>query len=215
MRKRKLGRCWSKSIGERGYRIRLYEARPGGPIMRSVYINGKEDRKSFGLRDKQLATQRAYALLQALLANDRAIEEKSLTVGLLASLYLESPKHRGKKDRTQRDDAKKLERVVSFFGKTMRVESMSASSVERYVMARRKGEGLLLGAAPGRRVSNRTIQADLVVFRSALRWAVGERTRNGERLLREDPLTGVTFPRENNPKRPVMAPFTCCSNSPR
>lgn len=162
MRKRKLGRCWSKSIGERGYRIRLYEARPGGPIMRSVYINGKEDRKSFGLRDKQLATQRAYALLQALLANDRAIEEKSLTVGLLASLYLESPKHRGKKDRTQRDDAKKLERVVSFFGKTMRVESMSASSVERYVMARRKGEGLLLGAAPGRRVSNRTIQADLV-----------------------------------------------------
>ena len=33
---------------------------------------------------------------------------------------------------------------------------------------------------------------------------MGERTRNGERLLREDPLTGVTFPRENNPKRPVM-----------
>ena len=174
MRKRKLGRCWSKSIGERGYRIRLYEARPGGPIMRSVYINGKEDRRSLGVRDKQLATQRGYALLQALLANEMAIEEESLTVGLLASLYLESPKHCSKKDRTQRDDAKKLGRVVAFLGKTTRVESLSASSVGRYVMARRNGEASLTGVTRGSRVGNRTIQADSVVLRSALRWAIGE-----------------------------------------
>jgi hypothetical protein len=68
--KRKLGRCWSKSIGERGYRIRLYEARPGGQIMRSVYINGKEDRKSLGIRDKRLAIQRGYELLRSLMANE-------------------------------------------------------------------------------------------------------------------------------------------------
>ena len=204
MRKRKLGRCWSKSIGERGYRIRLYEARPGGPIMRSVYINGKEDRKSLGLRDKQLAIRMAYELLRALIANEAAIEAETLTVGSLARLYLASPKHLSKKDRTQRDDAKKLERVVAFFGKTPRVERLSASSVQRFVMARRKGEGPLPGVTPGKRVSNRTIQADLVVLRSALRWAVGERTRSGRRLLREDPLAGVPFPREENPKRPVM-----------
>lgn len=53
MSKRKLGRCWSKSIGQRGHRVRLYEARPGGPIMRSVYVNGKEDRKSLGHRDRK------------------------------------------------------------------------------------------------------------------------------------------------------------------
>ncbi len=46
-------RCWSKSIGERGHRVRLYEARPGSPIMRSVFVNGKEVRKSLGHRDEE------------------------------------------------------------------------------------------------------------------------------------------------------------------
>ena len=91
MSKRKPRRCWSKSIGERGYRVRVYEARPGGTIMRSVYINGKEARKSLGHRDKQLAIQHAYELLHALFANETAIEDESLTVGLLENLYIESP----------------------------------------------------------------------------------------------------------------------------
>ena len=108
MSKRKLGRCWSKSIGQRGHRVRLYEARPGGPIMRSVYVNGKEDRKSLGHRDRKLAIRQAYELLSGLLANEKAIGEESLTVGLLASLYLESPRHRSKKMRTQQEDATKL-----------------------------------------------------------------------------------------------------------
>src|SRR5437870_4374866 len=47
---RKSRRCWSKSIGEPGRRVRLYEARSGGSIMRSVFTNGKEDRKSLGHR---------------------------------------------------------------------------------------------------------------------------------------------------------------------
>ena len=63
---------WSKSIGERGQRVRLYEARPGGPIMRSTWINGKEDRKSLGHRDRELATRQAYELLQGVLANEQA-----------------------------------------------------------------------------------------------------------------------------------------------
>ena len=42
-------RGWSKSIGERGHRIRLYEARPGGPLMRSIWMHGKEDRKSWAI----------------------------------------------------------------------------------------------------------------------------------------------------------------------
>src|SRR2546422_9845838 len=60
-------RCWSKSIGERGHRVRLYEARPGGPIMRSVFVAGKEVRKSLGHRDKEQAVQQGYELLTALL----------------------------------------------------------------------------------------------------------------------------------------------------
>ncbi len=204
MSKRKLARCWSKSIGEPGYRVRVYEARPGGTIMRSVFVNGKEDRKSLGHRDKQSAIQQAYELLHALLANEIAIEETSLTVGLLASLYLESPRHLSKKHRTQREDAKKLQRVVAFLGATRNAETLSASDVEGYTMARRRGDGSLLGVVPGRQVNDRTIEADLVVLHAALHWATRERTRTGERLLKENPLIGVQFPREKNPKRPVM-----------
>ena len=179
MSKRKPRRCWSKSIGERGYRVRIYEARPGGTIMRSVYINRKEARKSLGHRDKQLAIQQAYELLRSLFANETAIEDESLTAGLLKDLYVESPKHLSKKDRTQREDAKKLERVVAFLGATRNAESISASDVERYTMARRQGDGSLLGVVPDRQVNDRTIEADLVVLHAALHWATRERTRNG------------------------------------
>ena len=86
---------WSKSIGERGQRVRLYEARPGGPIMRSTWINGKEDRKSLGHRDRELATRQAYELLQGVAANEQAIEEESVTLGMLAKLGLQLHEHRG------------------------------------------------------------------------------------------------------------------------
>ncbi len=134
----------------------------------------------------------------------RRRQYETLTIGLLASLYLDSPRHLSKKDRTQREDARKLERVVAFLGPTRNAESLSASDVERYAMARRRGDGSLLGVVPGKRVNDRTIEADLVVFHAALRWATRERTRTGERLLKENPLAGVKLPREKNPKRPVM-----------
>src|SRR2546426_10345850 len=39
---------------------------------------------------------------------------------------------------------------------------------------------------------------------TALNWATRERTKDGRRLLKENPLHGVRLPREKNPKRPVM-----------
>ncbi|MHC4709249.1 MAG: tyrosine-type recombinase/integrase, partial [Planctomycetota bacterium] len=189
---------------ERGHRVRLYEARPGGPIMRSVYINGKEDRKSLGHRDREVAIRQAYQLLSALLANETAIDQESLTLGLLARLYLESPRHERKKKRTQRDDATKLKRVVAFLGQDRNVKSLCESDVARFVVARRRGDASLVAVVPGERIRDRTVQADLVCLVSALRWAAGERTRVGDRLLSENPLAGVSLPREANPRQPVM-----------
>ncbi|HEX2712638.1 MAG TPA: hypothetical protein VHM88_10485, partial [Candidatus Acidoferrales bacterium] len=114
----KYRKCWSKSVGERGARVRLYEDRPGGPLFRSVYINGKEVRKSLGHRDKELAIRQAYELLHSLLANEQTFDQESLTIGMLARLYLDSPQHLSKKARTQRADQRCLERVVAFLGPT-------------------------------------------------------------------------------------------------
>ena len=197
-------KCWTKSLGERGARVRLYEDRPGGPIMRSVFINGREVRKSLGHRDKEKATRQAYELLTALLANENALDEQSLTLGLLADYYLESPAHLSKKARTLRDEGRTLRRVVAWFGPTRRVETLSDSDVRRYTMARRQGTVMSPGADASRPVNDRTIGADLEMLLRALRWAVRERKTNGERLLKENPLVGVRLPTEKNPRRPVM-----------
>src|SRR2546426_11163922 len=198
-------KCWTKSLGERGHRIRLYEKYPGGPITRSVYIDGKEVRKSLAHRDKEKATRQGYELLNALLTNENALDEQSLTLGLLADLYLESPAHLSKKARTQRDEGRMLRQVVEFFGKARRVETISESDVKRYTMARRQGDVAPPGAAHGRPVRDRTIEAELEMLLRALRWAARERKTNGERLLKENPLVGVRLPSEKNPNRPVMS----------
>ena len=198
-------KCWSKSVGERGARVRLYEDRPDGPLFRSVYVNGKEVRKSLGHRDKELAIRQAYELLHSLLANEEALEEETLTIGMLAQLYLESPQHLSKKPRTQRADQRCLERVVGFLGPTRDVATFAESDVRRYTLARRQGDPTLKGVTPGRPVRDRAVELDLVMLMTALNWATRERTTAGRRLLRENPLTGVRLPKEKNPERPVMS----------
>jgi len=172
--------------------------------MRSVYFDGKEARKSLGHRDKEEAVRQGYELLTAPLANENALDEQSLTLGLLADLYLESPAHLSKKARTQHDEGRTLRRVVEWFSKTRRVETLSESDVKRYTMARRQGTVVPPSAERGRPVGDRTIGADLEMLLRALRWAVRERKTNGGRLLKENPLVGVRLPSEKNPKRPVM-----------
>ena len=161
---------WSKSIGEPGQRVRLYEARTGGPIMRSIWINGKEDRKSLGHRDRELATRQAYQLLQGVLANVQAIEDESLTLGMLAGLYLASPQHEAKRERTRRDDRRRLDRVVAFLGADRNILSLSESDVRRFTLARRKGDASLQGVRAGGTVRDRAIEADLLILHRALNW---------------------------------------------
>jgi integrase len=195
---------WSKSIGERGRKVRLYEARPGGTIMRSMWIDGKEVRKSLGHRDKDMAVRQAYEMLAGLHSNESAFDSETLTLGMLERLYLESPTHRAKKARTQVADQRRLKRVVAFLGANRMVVSLSESDVRRYQMARKAGDPNLRAVAPGAPVRDRTVQYDLIGLQLALNWAVRERTSSGRRLLRENPLHGVRLPREKNPRQPVM-----------
>jgi len=198
-------KCWSKSIGERGARVRLYEDRPGGPLNRSVYVKGREVRKSLGHRDQELAITQAYELLHSLRTNEQALDQETLTVGMTSQLYLESPQHLSKKPRTQGCDQRNLERVVAFLGASRDVATLSESDVRRYTLARRQGDPSLKGVAPGKPVRDRAIELDLVLLMTALNWAARERTSTGPRLLKENPLTGIRLPKEKNPERPVMS----------
>lgn len=57
--------------------MRLYEDRPNGPLSRSVYVKGKEVRKSLGHRDKEFAIRQAYERLHSLLANEQALDQET------------------------------------------------------------------------------------------------------------------------------------------
>lgn len=125
-------------------------------------------------------------------------------MGMLTELYLESPQHLAKKERTRKEDARKLRRVVSFLGPNRNLVSLSESDVRRYTAARRAGDRQLKGIVPDKAVNDRTVELDLVLLMAALNWATRERTSTGRRLIGENPLQGVKLPREKDPRRPVM-----------
>lgn len=200
----KRNKLWSKSFGERGHKVRIYEARASGPLMRSIFINGKEVRRSLGHRDRDLAKQQAYEFLAQLGAEDRAIEAKTITLGTLERHYLGSPSFAAKKSRTQEEDRRRLDRVVQFLGPARRVETLSDSDVRRFTAARRRGDSSLVGVGSGIGVRDRTVQADLVALHTMLNWGAREKDENGRRLLTENPLHGVPIPREKNPRRPLV-----------
>lgn len=172
--------------------------------MRTIFIDGRETRRSLGHRDRKLAVKQAYELLSEFIANEGSIEHDEVTLGLLAALYLRSGAHRDKKPRTQIDDERKLRRIVTFLGEKSLAKRLAESDVRSYSRARREGNPELVGAVPGGGVKARTIAADLVALHTALSWATKERTSRGSRLLRENPLHGIAVPQEKDPQRPVM-----------
>lgn len=196
-------KLWSRSFGTRGNRVRVYEARAGGPLMRSIFINGKENRRSLGHRDRQRAESEAYSLLSQLLADEEAVVKGTLTLGQLRRMYIESPAFADKKSSTRTGDRGRVERVVAFLGETREADTLTESDVRRFVSARRIGDPSLLGIRPHRKVRDRSVEADLVALHTMLNWAVKERDRSGRRLISENPLRGVAIPKEKNPKRPV------------
>ncbi len=197
-------KLWAKSLGERGHRVRLYEPRSGGNLMRSVYLHGKEDRKSLGHRDKKKAVADGISLLAQLQADSEALNRGTLTLGALIERYKASPAYAEKKESSRERDNTNLALVLKFFGPDLDVSTLGPSDITRYVQARRSGQ-FHFGKGKPVKVRDATIRSDLVALKTALNWATMERDEKGRRLLREHPLRGIELPREKNPRRPVIS----------
>jgi integrase len=181
----------------------LFERTPGGNLYREVWIGGKRvaTKRSLGHRDRERAEADGYTLLAALKAREDALQARSLTLATLFDMYVGSPAHRAKKPRTRREDERKLESVVNYFGEGREVRSLTDSDVGRYRQARLRGE-----CGPSRKaVRARTLAADLVALRTMLNWATRQRNNQGVPLLEYEPLRGVSTPVEKNPRRPVAS----------
>jgi integrase len=207
---RKGRKCWSRSVGEYGYRVRVYEQYPGSNLYRSVWQDGKEDKQTLGHKDRELAVLQAHQLIAHLRSMGRDARQGEITLGALRARYVASKAHAAKKERTRVEDERKLERVVAYLGPTLRASALDGERILAYVAARRAGESGLLHVRERRpadgsaAVRNRTIEADLVALRTMLHWAAKVRNNQGQPLLASDPLKGITFPKEQNPRRPIV-----------
>lgn len=194
---------WARSLGERGTRVRLFQMTKGGVFYRSVFLDGRKERRALGTNDRKVAESLGRALLLELQKGPLAGPSAQLTLGTLSDRYLtECPAHLDNASHTRSDAARRATVLLGYFGGSCEVENLSANDVAAYTTSRRAG-GITVNemwtTAP---VRARSVEADLVVLFAMLNWAVTVRVA-GRRLLVGNPLAGVRRTREPNLLRPV------------
>jgi integrase len=197
------GGCWSRSLGERGRRVRVTQRRPGGEVYRIVGLPGRrQDRKSLGTTSRPAARELAEAFLRSLREAEAPPGQRPLTLGELWHRYQrEAPGYRRNTDSTRRDKRARAALLLLGLGRRKPAADLTISEVERYAELRRRGTGWPDGreTAP---VRSRSVQADLQLLRHMLNWATTVKNADGSWLLGENPLRGMRLSREHNPTRP-------------
>lgn len=199
---------WSRSLGNRGMRIRLFEKRRGGGFYRSVWVPGRGfDRKALGTTNRNEADRLGRELLSALLRDESVATSGVVLLGDLWTRYQrDAATYLDNHERTRRDDTGRVRILFGFFGEDCDVSKLTANDQLAFVQKRlaggihytHKGKPRVTGP-----VRSRSSEADLKLLHSMLNWACTARVGGGRRLLSENPLAGIKKPREKNPRRPV------------
>ena len=196
---------WSKMIEESGVQIRVYERSGSSSTWYSVIQNGKKYRKSLKTRDRKLAQERARAVATELARAHLTGEDlRTLTLGQVFAFYF-----RLKGPGLSLDWRKTAETRRGLFEECWRdrkvVLDINQTDVDRYCRLRRSGE--LMPDRKGRAdqgVRDGTLNNEFRWLSSVFNWA-RHHMQDGHRLLPENPLHDVTWPREKNPRRPVAS----------
>lgn len=208
---------WSRIVKESGVRVRIYE-RPGSTaIYREVRLpDGSKDRKSLRTDNRKQAEDLAKALCEELAtARLTGMDLRSPTLGKVFAAYRQ---HRmpALKPPRQREAESRISMCEEAWGRDLRVTDLDATRVQAYCSSRRALEIV----SPGRRldpqgkprrgyrkpqpIRDGALDAEFRWLNSVFNWARGFRVE-GRPLLSESPLTGIDWPRERNPRRPVAS----------
>src|SRR6185312_10036440 len=97
---------WTRSLGERGMRVRLFQKRRDGTFYRTVWVRGRgRDHSSLLTKDRNVAERLGRQLLAELLRSEDAALPGVVTLGALWHRYRsECPAYLDNKPETQRDD---------------------------------------------------------------------------------------------------------------
>lgn len=95
--------------------------------------------------------------------------------------------------------------LLGFFGEDCDVRELTEQDQLAFTRQRLSGGIICRRNRKTGPVRARSVEVDLQLLHTMLRWAVTVRTRSGRRLLDQNPLAGVRRLREKNPKRPVAS----------
>jgi integrase len=210
---RPTARGWTRSFGERGLRVRLFQKRKEGKFYRSVW------RPGLGINEKCLYTtdrDEAERTVRELLAKatlgevDERPSNEPITLRYLLDRYsAESATYLDNSPLTRKDSETRVKVLCAYFGAECDVRELREDDVVAYTRWRLAGKVQYdVDRKTGkpkltRVVRTRSVEADLKLLYAALKWATSVRVGKGRRLLDFHPLQGIRRPREKNPKRPI------------
>jgi integrase len=196
-----------RSLGERGARVRLFQKRSGGVFFRDVWVPGQgKNRRAINTTDRAEADRIGRVLLAELLKGDRSEAAKKLTLGELWRRFaIESSTYLDNIERSKKDAVARVKILLAFLGANCEVASLTQSDVDAFTRKRMAGGIRIDAKTVTRAVRARSAEADLVLLRTMVRWAMTVRTPNAGRLLATDPLFGMRRVREKNPKQPIAS----------
>ncbi len=207
---------WSEIIEEAGVRIRLYERTTSFSIWYSIIAeDGRKVRKSLQTGDRTLAESRARAIAQGV-AQERitgADVQRGLTLTQVFAAYRRHRLPTLKKYRQQYARTY-MAMFMAAWGPDLLVADVDQSRGDLYCQKRRSLEVVPPSFVPneegelrrgGRKPTpprDGTLNCDFVWLSSVFNWA-RKRKEGGRRLLAENPLHDVGWPKEQNVRRPV------------
>ncbi len=186
-------------------RIRLFQKRSGGTFFRSVWTHDRgENRKSLGTSDRSEAERLGKELLSALLKNEYVEASGVVTLSHLWERYkTESVSFLDNDTRTIAEAESHAAILMSYFGQDCDVRQLTEQDQLAFTKKRLAGGLKGLKDYETKAVRSRSVEVDLKLLHSMLRWATTVRVRGGKRLLDSNPLAGIKRLREQNPKRPI------------
>lgn len=206
---------WTRSLGNRGARVRLFQKRQDGPYYREVYIKGAgRDQACLGTTDQKEALRLGQELLAALITHSFTgpRSDGPVRLGELVERYQrECPMYLDNKQHSRESAATHAAVLLGYFGPDLDVRTLTVNDTTLYSQKRKKGgityTRLTMKGEERRRVTGavrqRVVHADLSLLRTMIRWACTVRTADGGRWLPLNPLEGIRFDREKNPRRTV------------
>ncbi len=194
---------WSKSYGDYGTTVWVFESRGRGSIIHAR-VNGRK--QSLGHRSRERAVRWAKETAAKLALGVDVSRDTVPRTDYVFSLYLkhQSPDHT---TGVQHHDARCSEMWTRVLGPERDLSSLTLEDWQGFAKARATGTIDARGHAvpTGKRqkkVGPRTVGRDQEWLRSVMLWARKWRV-NGRPLLDSNPMHGFPIARERNPKRPV------------